>query len=42
MMEAAYRRMLEEMVLRGWSWPRNRVHVSRSHLLKIALRHAIL
>jgi squalene synthase HpnD len=42
MMEEAYRRMLEEMVLRGWAWPRNRVHVSRSHLLKIALRHAIL
>jgi presqualene diphosphate synthase len=42
MMEEAYRRMLEEMVLRGWTWPRNRVHVSRSHLLKIALRHAIL
>jgi presqualene diphosphate synthase len=42
LMEGAYRRMLEEMVQRGWAWPRNRVHVSRSHLLKIALRHAIL
>jgi squalene synthase HpnD len=42
MMEAAYRRMLEEMVLRGWTSPRNRVRVSRSHLLKIALRHAII
>jgi len=42
LMEHAYLRILEDMVLRGWSWPRNRVHVSRSHLLKIALRHAIL
>jgi len=42
MMEAAYGRMLEEMVLRGWTSPRNRVRVSRSHLLKIALRHAII
>jgi squalene synthase HpnD len=42
MMEQAYLRILEDMVLRGWNRPRNRVHVSRSHLLKIALRHAIL
>jgi presqualene diphosphate synthase len=42
MMEQAYLRILEDMVQRGWAWPRNRVHVSRSHLLKIALRHAIL
>jgi squalene synthase HpnD len=42
LMEQAYLRILEDMVLRGWTWPRNRVHVSRSHLIKIALRHAIL
>jgi squalene synthase HpnD len=42
LMEQAYLRILEDMVLRGWSWPRHRVHVSRSHLIKIALRHAIL
>jgi len=42
MMEEAYQQMLEEMILRGWNWPRNRVHVSRSHLIKIALRHAII
>ncbi len=42
MMEEAYQQMLEEMILRGWSWPRTRVHVSRSHLIKIALRHAII
>lgn len=41
-MEEAYRHMLEDMVARGWAWPRNRVHVSRSHLLKVALRHAFL
>ena len=41
-MEEAYRQMLEEMVARGWSWPRNRVHVSKPHLLRIALRHAFI
>lgn len=41
-MEEAYRHMLEDMVARGWTWPRNRVHVSRSHLLKVALRHAFI
>jgi squalene synthase HpnD len=41
-MEQAYRQMLEDMVARGWDWPRNRVHVSRSHLLRIALRHAFV
>jgi phytoene synthase len=41
-MEEAYRRVLEDMVARGWTWPRNRVHVSRSHLLKVALRHAFI
>lgn len=41
-MEEAYRHVLEDMVARGWAWPRNRVHVSRSHLLKVALRHAFI
>jgi phytoene synthase len=41
-MEQAYSRMLKDMVTRGWTWPRNRVHVSRSHLLKVALRHAFI
>lgn len=41
-MAEAYRRMLDDMVARGWTWPRNRVHVSRSHLLKVALRHAFI
>lgn len=38
----AYRRMLDDMVARGWALPRNRVHLSRSHLLKVALRHAFI
>ncbi len=41
-MEAAYRQMLEEMVARGWSPPRDRIHISKSHLLRIALRHAFI
>jgi phytoene synthase len=41
-MEAAYRRTLENMVTRGWSWPRHRIHLSRPQLLRIALRHAII
>jgi len=41
-MQLAYRQMLEDMVTRGWDCPRSRVHVSRSHLLGIALRHAFL
>ena len=41
-MERAYQKMLDEMVARGWAFPRRRVHVSRAHLLRIALRHAIL
>ncbi len=41
-MAEAYRQLLENMVARGWTWPRNRVHVSRSHLLRIALRHAFI
>ena len=41
-MGEAYRRVLDDLVARGWTWPRNRVHVSRSHLLKVALRHAFI
>ncbi len=41
-MERAYRQTLENMVARGWSCPRHRVHLSRSQLLRIALRHAII
>jgi squalene synthase HpnD len=41
-MEVAYRQMLENMVLRGWSWPRHRIRLSRPQLLRIALRHAII
>ena len=41
-MSEAYRRVLEDMVTRGWTWPRHRVHLSRSHLIKVALRHAFI
>jgi phytoene synthase len=41
-MGAVYRQMLEDMVSRGWSRPRNRVRVNKSHLLWIALRHAFV
>jgi len=41
-MSAAYLQLLESMMARGWTWPRNRVQVSRSHLLRIALRHAFI
>ncbi|HXZ45189.1 MAG TPA: presqualene diphosphate synthase HpnD [Pseudolabrys sp.] len=41
-MGAVYRQMLEDMVSRGWSRPRNRVHMNKSHLLWIALRHAFV
>ncbi|HEU4660968.1 MAG TPA: presqualene diphosphate synthase HpnD [Pseudolabrys sp.] len=41
-MEAAYRRMLEDMIARGWSPPRTRIHISKPNLLRIALRHAFI
>jgi phytoene synthase len=41
-MEEAYRQTLENMVARGWSRPRHRIHLSRPQLLRIALRHAII
>ena len=41
-MAEVYREMLEEMIARGWALPRSRIHVPKSHLLWIALRHAIV
>jgi len=41
-MSEVYREMLEEMMGRGWSQPRSRVLIPKSHLLWIALRHAIV
>jgi phytoene synthase len=41
-MGAVYRQKLEDMVSRGWSLPRNRLHVKKSYLLWIALRHAFV
>jgi squalene synthase HpnD len=41
-MEEAYQQMLENMVARGWTWPRHRIHLSRPQLLRIALRYAII
>src|SRR5262249_56202025 len=41
-MGAVYRQKLEDMVSRGWAPPRHRVHVKKSYLLWIALRHAFV
>jgi squalene synthase HpnD len=41
-MGEVYRRMLEDMISRGWTRPRNRVHINKSHLLWIPLRHAFV
>jgi phytoene synthase len=41
-MQEVYREMLEDMVTRGWATPRLRVHIAKSHLLWIALRHAFV
>jgi phytoene synthase len=41
-MGAVYRQKLEDMVSRGWTPPRNRLHVKKSYLLWIALRHAFV
>jgi presqualene diphosphate synthase len=41
-MGAVYRQMLEDMVSRGWAPPRNRVHLNKTYLLWIALRHAFV
>jgi squalene synthase HpnD len=39
-MSAAYQQILQELIARGWSSPRKAVHLSKSQLLRIALRHA--
>jgi phytoene synthase len=41
-MGAVYRQMLEDMVMRGWALPRNRIRVKKSYLLWVALRYAFL
>jgi presqualene diphosphate synthase len=41
-MGLAYRQVLEDTVARGWALPRNRVSLSKSHLIGIALRHAFI
>jgi phytoene synthase len=41
-MEEVYRQMLEAMVARGWSPPRDPIHLNKSRLLWIALRHALI
>lgn len=41
-MGEVYRQILAAMVARGWSRPRNRVHVKKSHLVWIVLRHAFI
>ncbi len=41
-MGEVYRRVLAAMVARGWSRPRSRVHVNKSRLVWIALRHGFI
>ena len=41
-MEAAYRKMLDEMAARGFAAPRQRVRLSKAHLLRIVLQHAFI
>lgn len=41
-MAEAYRRLLDNMVARGWSPPRARVRVNKARLLWTALRHAFV
>jgi phytoene synthase len=41
-MGLAYGQVLEDTVARGWALPRNRVSLSKSHLIGIALRHAFI
>jgi phytoene synthase len=41
-MGGVYRQMLEDMISRGWTPPRNRVHINKSQLFWIALRHAFV
>lgn len=39
-MAEAYRQILDELVARGWTPPRQPVHLGKAHLLRIALRYA--
>jgi squalene synthase HpnD len=41
-MEEVYRKLLDDMVARGWARPRVRVHVNKSRLIWIALRHGFV
>lgn len=41
-MGLVYRQMLEDMIARGWAWPRRPVHLNKSQLIWIALRHAFV
>jgi phytoene synthase len=41
-MAEVYAQMLEKMSERGWAPPRARIHVNKSHLLWVALRHAFI
>jgi phytoene synthase len=41
-MGLVYRQMLEDMIARGWAWPRQPVRLNKSQLIWIALRHAFV
>jgi hypothetical protein len=41
-MGEVYNQILADMVARGWSPPRRRIHVNKAYLLWIALRHAFV
>jgi phytoene synthase len=41
-MGEAYRLILDSLVARGWSHPRRPIHLPRSRLLWIILRHAFI
>jgi squalene synthase HpnD len=41
-MEEVYRKLLDDMVARGWARPRVRVHVNKPRLVWIALRHGFV
>ena len=42
LMEKAYRKILDDMIARGWAHPRTRVRVSKPLLIGIALRYAFI
>jgi phytoene synthase len=41
-MQEAYRRMLDDMVTRGWSPPRSRIRINKFRLVWVALRYAFV